>query len=192
MLSMRCKLVLKTELERLGITHGPIWLGGVNTNGDFSAEQRNLLSDALLKSGLVLMDDKNSIIVDKTKEVIIEMVHYAKEFPKENFSEYISSHLEMSYLTISSIFSEVTGTTVENFIIAHKIDCAKELLLFGHDSLSQIAFDLNYSSTSHLSNQFKKVTGMTPTAFKDVMNESNLKLNMNTDTMTIIHDSPNV
>jgi AraC-like DNA-binding protein len=176
MLSIRCKLVLKTELEKLGITHGPIWLGGVNTNGNFSAEQRLLLSDALLKSGLVLMDDKNSLIVEKTKEVIVEMVHYAKEFPKENFSEYISNHLEMSYLSISTIFSEVTGLTVENYIIAHKIDCAKELLLFGHDSLSQIAFDLNYSSTSHLSNQFKKVTGMTPTEFKNVMSERDLQL----------------
>lgn len=176
MFSIRCKLAVRSELNKLGIPYKSISLGEVVLQNDMTTNQFDSFKSELLKCGLEVMDNKNARTVKAIKEIIIEMVHYAKDFPKEKFSDYISDHMKMNYSSLSSIFVEGTGITIENYIIAHKIDRAKELMLFENYSLSQIAFDLNYSSASHLSNQFKKVTGMTPTCFVTLMHDRKLAL----------------
>ncbi len=123
---------------------------------------------ALHESGLELMDDKKAILIEKIKNVIIEMVHYEDEWPTTNFSNYLSEKLKYDYTYMANLFSEATGITVEHFIIAHKIERVKELLLYDEFNLTQISYKLNYSSVAHLSNQFKKVTGLTPSHFKQL------------------------
>ncbi|TAE52250.1 MAG: AraC family transcriptional regulator, partial [Bacteroidetes bacterium] len=131
-------------------------------------EQRRQLKQGLLRSGLELMDDKKAILIEKIKTVIIEMVHYADEAPRINFSHYLSEKLGYDYTYLANLFSEVTGTTIEHHVIAHKIERVKELLIYDELSLTQIADALNYSSVAHLSNQFKKVTGLTPSFFRQL------------------------
>ncbi len=166
MVSLRCKMVVKTELEKLGLHYTSVELGEVNVRENISVKQRDQLKIALLKSGLELMDDKRSMLIEKIKNVIVEMVHYADELPKTKTSDYISKKLKHDYTYLSNLFSEVAGTTIEHFIIAHKIEKVKELLVYDELSLTEIANKLHYSSVAHLSNQFKKVTGLTPSHFK--------------------------
>jgi len=168
MVSIRCKMVVKEELNKLKIPYVIVDLGTVDLMDDLSAMQHNNLKNALLKSGLELMDDKKSVLIEKIKNVIIEMVHYTDELPKLNYSDYISEKLNQDYTHISKIFSEVKGITIEQFIIAHKIERVKELILYDELNLTQISYMLNYSSVSHLSRQFKKVTGLTPSFFKQL------------------------
>ncbi|BAV07440.1 transcriptional regulator, AraC family [Filimonas lacunae] len=141
-------------------------LGEVEIEEELSAAQWSTLLAGLLKFGLELMEDKKSILIEKIKGIIIEMIHYSEEPPVQNFSAFLSEKLNYDYNYLSSLFSEVKGTTIANFIIAHKIERAKELLVYNELSLTQIAEKLHYSSVAHLSNQFKKVTGLTPTFFK--------------------------
>jgi AraC-like DNA-binding protein len=117
---------------------------------------------------LKLLDDKKSILIEKIKNVIIEMVHYADELPKQNFSDYISEKLGYDYTYLANTFSEVKGITIQHYIINHKIEKAKELLLYDELNLTEIAYKLNYSSVAHLSNQFKKVTGLSPSFYKQL------------------------
>ena len=131
-------------------------------------DKREQLKDALLKSGLELMDDKKAILIEKIKSVIIEMVHYDDEKPKTNFSDYLTKKLSYDYTYMANLFSEVTGITIEYFIIAHKIERVKELLIYDELNLTQISYKLNYSSVAHLSTQFKKATGLTPSFFKQL------------------------
>jgi AraC-like DNA-binding protein len=138
---------------------------------DLTSEQRGQLKTALSISGLELMDDQKANLIEKIKKVIIEMVHYADELPKIKNSDYLSEKLNYDYTYLANLFSEVTGITIEHFIISHKIERAKELLLYGELNLTQISYKLNYSSVGHLSNQFKKVTGLTPTYFKHLKNK---------------------
>lgn len=166
MVSLRCKLVVKAALEKLGLHYGAVELGEVVIKKKITSEQRIQLKAEILKSGLELMDDQKSIIIEKVKALVIEMVHYEEDIPHVNFSDYLSEKLMYDYTYISGLFSEVTATTIENYIIAHKIERAKELLLYDELNLTEIADKLNYSSVAHLSNQFKKVTGLTPTYFK--------------------------
>ena len=166
MVSIRCKMVVKSELEKLGLHYTVIDLGHVEIKEDIASEQREQLKDALLKSGLELMDDKKAMLIEKIKNVIVEMVHYTDDVPRVNFSDYLSEKLNYDYTYLANLFSEVTGITIEHFIIAHKIERVKELLLYDELNLTQISYKLNYSSVAHLSNQFKKVTGLTPTFFK--------------------------
>jgi AraC-like DNA-binding protein len=166
MVSIRCKMVVKSELEKLGLEYGVVDLGEVEVKGEISAEQRSVLRLALLKSGLELMDDKKAILIEKIKNVIIEMVHYADEVPRTKNSEYISEKLGLDYTYLANTFSETTGITIEHFIIAHKIERVKEFLLYDELNLTEISYKLNYSSVAHLSNQFKKITGLTPSFFK--------------------------
>jgi AraC-like DNA-binding protein len=168
MVSIRCKMIVKSELNKLGLHYRAVDLGEVDIRENINALQREQLKNSLLKSGLDLMDDKKSILIEKIKNVIIEMVHYADEPPKTNFSSYISDKLSLDYTYLANLFSEVTGTTIEHFIIAHKIERVKELLLYDELNLTQISYMLNYSSVAHLSNQFRKVTGLTPTFFKQL------------------------
>ncbi len=168
MVSVRCKMVVKSELDRLGLHYGAIELGEVNVKDEISEEQLEIFRLALLRSGLELMENKKSILIEKIKNVVVEMIHYSdEEGPlKITFSNYLSEKLHHDYTYLATLFSQVTGTTIENYILSHKIERVKELLLYDELSLTEIAHKLNYSSVAHLSNQFKKITGLTPTYFK--------------------------
>ena len=171
MVSLRCKMVVKAELKKLGLHFANLTLGEVEVMEDMNHEQSELLKTALIKSGLVLMDDKRSVLIEKIKNVIIEMVHYSDEIPKTNFSQYLTEKLHYDYTYLANLFSETEGTTVEHFIILHKIERVKELIIYDELNLTEIAQKLHYSSVAHLSNQFKKVTGLTPSYFKTLKNK---------------------
>jgi AraC-like DNA-binding protein len=168
MVSTRCKMVVKEELKKIGLHFIIVDLGEIEIMENISDEKRALLRKGLANSGLELMDDKKAILIEKIKNVIIEMVHYSDEMPKVNYSDYISEKLNHDYTYLSNIFSEVKGMTIQQFIINHKIERAKELLLYDEFNLTEISYKLNYSSVAHLSNQFKKVTGLTPSHFKQL------------------------
>lgn len=169
-------MVVKAELEKMGLHCVQMELGVVETLEDLSPEQLQGLKIALQKSGLMLMDDKKAVLIEKVKNIIIEMVHYTDELPKINHSDYISQKLGQDYTHVSKIFSEIKGITIEHYIIAHKIERVKELLLYDELSLTQISYILNYSSVAHLSQQFKKVTGLTPTFFKQLKEKKRIAL----------------
>jgi len=168
MVSLRCKMMVKEELRKLGMPYVSIDLGTVEIQGEVSNSQRKLLKANLLRSGLELLDNKKSILIEKIKNVITEMVHYSDVMPKENHSDYISNKLKLDYTYLANTFSEVKGITIQQFIIIHKIERVKELLLYDELNLTEIAFKLQYSSVAHLSNQFKKVTGLSPSSFKQL------------------------
>lgn len=168
MVSLRCKLAVKEELDKLKLKHGVIDLGEVSLRKNLHAEDREKLRKALLKKGLELMDDKKSLLIEKTKTTIIEMIHHSEKHPKINYSDYISEKLDYNYTYIANLFSEVTGTTIINYIILNKIERVKELLLYDELTLSEISLLMDYSSVAHLSHQFKKITGLTPTYFKQL------------------------
>ena len=166
MVSSRCKMAVKEELKKLGLHFVFVDLGEVDIMEDLSAEQHQQLSIVLLSIGFELMDDKRSMLIEKIKNIAIEVVHYNEEPLKIKFSEYLSKKLNHDYTYLSNLFSDVQGTTIEHFLIAHKIEKVKELLVYNELNLTEIAFKMNYSSVAHLSNQFKKVTGLTPSHFK--------------------------
>ena len=166
MVSIRCKMVVKEELEKLGIDYTSVELGEVEVKENISLDKLTILDIALKKSGLELMDDKKSVLIEKIKKVIVEMIHYADDEVKINFSDYLSEKLNYNYTYLANLFSEVQGTTIEHFIILHKIEKVKELLVYDELTLTEIAWKLHYSSVAHLSNQFKKVTGLSPSHFK--------------------------
>lgn len=168
MVSLRCKMMVKEELKKLGLHFIVVDLGEIDIMEDITLDQRKALKTGLLESGLELMDDKKAVLIEKIKNVIIEMVHYSDELPKTNYSDYISEKLNHDYTYLSNIFSEVKGITIQQFIIVHKIERAKELLLYDELNLTEISYKLNYSSVAHLSNQFKKITGLTPSHFKQL------------------------
>jgi AraC-like DNA-binding protein len=168
MVSLRCKMMVKAELFNLGLQYGIVDLGAVEILQDITPEQRTQLKDNLLHSGLELLDDKKSILVEKIKNAIIEMIHYSDAFPKANYSDFISEKLNYDYTYLANIFSEVNGITIQQFIISHKIERVKELLLYKELNLTEIAYRLHYSSVAHLSNQFKKVTGLSPSFYKQL------------------------
>lgn len=166
MVSLRCKMVVKEELKKLGLKYVIVELGMVELLEDITASQLSQLKSALSRSGLEVMDDKKSILIERIKNVIVEMVHYSEELPRVNYSDYISGKLHYDYTYLANIFSEVQGTTIQQFIIIHKIERVKELLVYDELTLTEIANKLDYSSVAHLSNQFKKITGLTPSHFK--------------------------
>jgi len=166
MVSIRCKMVVKSELDKLGLHYGVVDLGDVEIREDITSGQREQLKAALLVSGLELMEDRKAMLIEKIKNVVVEMVHYNDDGPKMNFSLFLTEKLHYDYTYLANLFSEVTGITIEHFIIAHKIERVKELLLYDELNLTEISYKLNYSSVAHLSNQFKKVTGLTPSYFK--------------------------
>lgn len=168
MVSLRCKMLVKEELSKLDLDFVSVDLGVVEIQGVITDEQRKTFKENLKESGLELLDDKKNILVEKIKSVIVEMIHYSDELPKVNDSDYISEKLGYDYTYLSNVFSEVKGITIQQFIIMHKIERVKELLLYDELTLIEIAWQLHYSSVAHLSNQFKKVTGLTPTYFKEI------------------------
>ncbi len=168
MVSLRCKMLVKEELKKLGLKYVKVDLGVVEIMEDITIDQQTLLNKNLLASGLELLEDKKSILIEKIKNVITEMIHYSSEVPKVNYSDYISERLDYDYTYLANTFSEVKGITIQQFIIINKIERVKELLLYDELSLSEIAHKLHYSSVAHLSNQFKKITGLTPTFYKQL------------------------
>jgi AraC-like DNA-binding protein len=166
MVSLRCKMIVKSELERLKMGYSNVDLGEVQLTTPVNPTDLEQLKIALSHSGLVLLDDKKAILIEKIKSVIVEMVHYADELPPGKKSNYISEKLNYDYTYLSTLFSEATGITLEQYIIFHKIEKVKELILYNELNLSEISYKLNYSSLAHLSAQFKKITGLTPTFFK--------------------------
>jgi YesN/AraC family two-component response regulator len=159
-------MVIKSELEKLGLHYNVVDLDEAEIMEDISKEQKERLDIALKKSGLELMDNKKSILVEKIKTIIIELVHYTNEQIKINLSDYLSQKLHHDYTYLANLFSEVKGTTIEKFYLSHKIEKLKELLVYDELNLTEIAYKMHYSNVAHLSNQFKKMTGLTPSHFK--------------------------
>ncbi len=170
MVSNRCKLAVKAELTKLGLHFIVVDLGEVEIMEDITPEQREQLKSSLSKVGFELMDNKKAVLIEKIRNVVIQMIHYSEEIMKTNFSDYLSQKLNYDYTYLSNLFSEVQGITIEQFIISHKVERIKELINYGDLNISQIAWKMNYSSVAHLSNQFKKVTGLSPTQFKQLRN----------------------
>lgn len=168
MVSLRCKMLVREELQKLGFRYFTVDLGMVEILEGITPEKRDLLKVHLLKSGLELLDDKKSILIEKIKNVIIELIHYTQELPQVNYSDYLSEKLGHNYTYLANTFSEVKGMTIQHFIIINKIERVKELLLYDELNLTQISYKLHYSSVSHLSNQFKKITGLSPSYFKQL------------------------
>jgi AraC-like DNA-binding protein len=168
MVCIRCKMVVKEELIKLGLHCNVVELGEADIMEEISPLQHDQLQVALMRSGLELMDDKKSVLIQKIKNIIIELVHYSEEPLAVKFSEFLSHKLQYDYTYLANIFSEVQGTTIEQFFISHKIERVKELLVYDQLNLTEIAYLMHYSSVSHLSAQFKKVTGLTPSHFKQI------------------------
>lgn len=171
MVSLRCKMIVIEELKKLGLQNVIVDLGMVEILENISPQQRLKLKENLKKSGLELLDDKKSILIEKIKNVIIEMIHYTDDQLTVNYSDYISEKTGYDYTYLANIFSEVKGITIQQFIIIHKIEKVKELLLYDELNLTEISYKLHYSSVAHLSNQFKKITGLTPTFYKQLKNK---------------------
>ena len=171
MVCIRCQMVVKAELEKLGLQSDYIKIGEANIIGEVQPEQLKQLDVALKKSGLLLMDDKKSILVEKIKTAIIELVHYSEDQIKVNLSDFLSDKLNYDYTYLANLFSEVKGVTIEKFYLTHKIEKVKELIVYDELNLSEIAYKMHYSSVAHLSNQFKKFTGLTPSHFRNLKNK---------------------
>jgi AraC-like DNA-binding protein len=171
MVCIRCQLLVKAELDKLGLHYSDVKIGEANLTDMITNEQLAKLDIALRKAGLLVMDNKKSILVERIKQTIIELVHYNDEQIKVNLSDYLSEKLEYDYTYLANLFSEVKGTTIEKFYLAHKIEKVKELIVYDELNLTEIAYKMHYSSVAHLSNQFKKITGLTPSHFKNLKNK---------------------
>jgi AraC-like DNA-binding protein len=168
MVSNRCKLAVKDELKRLGLHYIMVDLGEVEIMEDLSDETMECVKTALLSVGFELIDDKRSVLIERIKNSVIEMIYHSNEVIKIKFSHYLSKKLNYNYTYLANLFSEVQGITIEQFIISHKIEKIKELIIYGELSISEIAWKMNYSSVAHLSAQFKKIVGLTPSHFKQM------------------------
>lgn len=166
MVSLRCKMLVIEELKKLGLNYIAVDLGMVETLEDITWEQREQLSANLRKSGLELLENKKHILIEKIKNVITKMIHHSDELPRVNYSDYISKKLGYDYTYLANTFSEFQGITIQQFIILHKVEKIKELILYDELNLTEISHKLHYSSPAHLSSQFKKVTGLTPSFYK--------------------------
>jgi AraC-like DNA-binding protein len=165
MVSNRCKIAVKEELTKLGLHFIIVDLGEVEIMENISFEQREQLQECLLNVGLELMDNDKAILIERIKNVVIETIHYSGKRVKINFSHHLSEKLDEEYTYLANLFSEVQGITIEKFLIAHKVEKVKELLAYGEQTVTEISSKLEYSSVAHLSSQFKKIVGMTPSQF---------------------------
>lgn len=168
MVCNRCKMVVKSELEKIGLQPVSVELGEVELLQDLAANEKQAVEKSLGLLGFELLDDKISRTIERIKNLIVDLVHHQNEALKTNLSDYLVEQLMQDYSTLSNLFSEVEGTTIERYFIAQKIEKVKELLTYNELTLTEIAMQLNYSNVAHLSNQFKKTTGFTPTYFKQL------------------------
>lgn len=168
MVCNRCIMVVQNELDKLGLDVKSIKLGEIVVGHELTTDEKKKIEEVFIPLGFEVIDDKKSRIIEKVKNTIIELVHHQDNDAKTNLSEVLSAKLNHDYNYLSNLFSEVEGTTIEKYFIAQKIEKVKELLVYDELSLSEIAFRMNYSSVAYLSNQFKKVTGLTPSHFKQI------------------------
>jgi len=171
MVSNRCKIIVKSELEALGLHCVTIELCEVEIMEDISEKQRNDLDQMLGESGFALISERNMILIEKIKTIIIELIHYTEKQLVINLSDYLSIKLKYSYTYLANVFSKNEGETIEHFFISHKIEKVKELLIYSDLNITEIAYELKYSSVAHLSNQFKTLTGLTPSQYKQLRNK---------------------
>ncbi len=176
MVCSRCKMVVKTELEKLGFNPVSVELGEVELSEDLNDSDKIRINDALVVFWFTLIDNRKSQLIEKMKNLVVDLVHNKNNLIKINLSAYLSEHLQLSYKYVSNLFAAVEGTTVEQYFIAQKIERVKELLVYGELTLSEIAFELNYSTVAHLSGQFKKITGLSPSHFKQLKEKKRLPL----------------
>jgi AraC-like DNA-binding protein len=176
MVSNHCKLAVKEELKKLGLHFIVVDLGEVEIMEDLSTDLRDQLKSGLLNAGFELMDDKRAVLIERIINVIIEMVHHTSDIIKTNFSDFLSEKLGLDYTYLSNMFSEVKGITIQQFIIIHKVERIKELLMYDELNLTEISYKLNYSSVAHLSNQFKKITGLSPSHFKKLKDKRRIPI----------------
>lgn len=168
MVSLRCKLMVISQLDKLGLSYKSVELGEVLLIEPLSETNKQLLKKALHQSGLELMDDKKAMMIEKIINIIVEMVHYSDELPPYNFSTFLQEKMRLDYHKMAEIFSKTKGVTIEHFIILHKVERIKELITYDELNLTEISYKMNYSSVAHLSKQFKQVTGFTPSFFKNL------------------------
>jgi len=170
MVCIRCKMVVKSDLEKLGIYKAIIDLGEVRIRGGITSEQREKLNISLKKDGFELVDEKKGMLYEKIKKIVVEMVHYSDEQLKINFQDYLCKKLNRDYSWLDNLFFEIKNITIEKFFINHKIEKVKELLVYYKIDLHEIALQLNYSGVEQLSSQFKDVTGFLPSHFREMRN----------------------
>ncbi len=170
MVCIRCQMVVKSGLEKLGILYKHVKIGEAEIIGEIQPQQMEQLKSELLNAGLLLMDNKKSILVERIKCTIIELVHFDEDQIKVNLSDYLSEKLNYNYTYLANLFSEVKGITIEKFYLTHKIEKVKEMIVYDELNLTEIAYRMHFSSVAHLSNQFKKFTGVTPSQFKNLKN----------------------
>jgi AraC-like DNA-binding protein len=166
MVSQRCKLMVEEQLSKLGLKFSIVELGVIELPEDITHQQREQLRENLEVSGLEILDDVKSILTERIKNAVVEMIHYSEELPKENYSNYLAEKIGYDYTYLSNIFSEVKGITLQQYIINNKIERVKEFLLYDELTLTEISYRLHYSSVAHLSSQFKKTTGFSPSFFR--------------------------
>lgn len=176
MVCARCKMVVKSEFEKLGLQTISVELGEVELQDDLNDSQKEVLLKNLQTLGFDLLDDKKTKTIEKIKNLIIDLVHHKNNELKINLSDYLVENLNQDYSTLSNLFSEIENTTIEKYFISQKIEKVKELLIYNELSLSEIADLLNYSNVAHLSNQFKKITGFTPTYFKQLKDKKRIQI----------------
>lgn len=168
MVSLRCIMFVQSELEKIGINYTSVELGLIEIQDGITEDQFKVIKEALEKAGLEILEDKKNTIVEKIKSLIAEMVHYSEEFQKVKITDYISEKVGYDYTYLSNTFSELMGICIQQYIILYKMERVKELLLYDELSLTEISYKLGYSSVAHLSNQFKQITGITPSYFKEL------------------------
>lgn len=176
MVCSRCKMVVKSEFEKLGLPTISVELGEVELEKEISDEQKEVLLENLQVLGFDLIDDKKTKTVERIKNLIVDLVHHKNNDLKINLSDYLAENLNQDYNSLSNLFSEIENTTIEKYFISQKIEKVKELLIYNELSLSEIADILNYSNVAHLSNQFKKITGFTPTSFKQLKDKKRIQI----------------
>jgi len=169
-------MVVESELEKLGLPTISVELGEVELEQEISDEQKEVLLKNLQTLGFDLIDDKKTKTVERIKNLIVDLVHHKNNDLKINLSDYLAENLNQDYNSLSNLFSEIENTTIEKYFISQKIEKVKELLIYNELSLSEIADILNYSNVAHLSNQFKKITGFTPTSFKQSKDKKRIQI----------------
>jgi len=176
MVSTRCKMVVRDVLNNLELHYVMPDMGVVDIMEDITDNQRGQIRDGLFEAGLELMEDKKAVLIEQIKAIIIEMVHFSEDIPKLNFSDLLTEKLHYDYTYMANLFSQIQGITIEHYIIANKIERVKEYIMYDELSITEIAFKMHYSSVAHLSNQFKKVTGLSPSHYKQLKDKRRMPI----------------